>query len=465
MKGKNLLLVCRRTAAAVIAAAMCCCAAFADATHTHNAADIAGGTADNPVLWDTTVSMWNDAKQDDGTVLNRAPDERVFKTSDSPDVPFVLLDNVNASEDDGYFVFRQRSVVFSDNYDSGIYLALKFWDESKGNGEPASTNNFDYNPNDSRSIAYWLNQPEFEYTTDQANTPTNVANKAGCTIIPEEIRPYVQTHTWWQEQAPIYEGTNVVGTSDAFSVECKYNLLSITEYVANKKYISVTQSGDSKVTDDTNPWARGQVTMTRTPGRGANRRYSVINGAGNIDAKPCDTFYKAKIRPCFYLSKDFFRNVKMNVAELGDDVKQIIVRDVALDDAKNLYTVDELLAIGYSVPDPDAVARIVHQGFNDGNTKYNMTLNKSSELTGKYTLAVCAYKNISLKGADGTDKTVTQLLGAAYVPIDIKATDAGNIDYEIDCSFAAECDDVKVYLWKYPTLEKVIPESGGRILP
>lgn len=133
---------------------------------------------------------------------------------------------------------------------------------------------------------------------------------------------------------------------DAFSVKCKYNLLSFTEYIRNKQYISV---GNSR-TDD-NPWTTNSPIMLRTPGRVAKGAYAWIGDtAPYVSGTSMSTYAKRAVRICFYLKPEFFSSVKLNVATLGADVKKVILKECSLEQAIALgYTDDELKAIGYEL--------------------------------------------------------------------------------------------------------------------
>ncbi|MDO5310826.1 MAG: hypothetical protein Q4E94_02845, partial [Clostridia bacterium] len=170
------------------------------------------------------------------------------------------------------------------------------------------------------------------------------------------------------------------------------------------------------------------------------------------------------MRPCFYLSEDFFRNVKLDIDSLGTEVKKVIRDTIHYEDIADLYSTEELLQIGYDVPDPEALCKIVSQGFNEDKTLYSIEFSKSSAHSGKLMLIVTGFKNVE-KDFGGTVKTVPQLIYTKYKAIVINGEDSGRLRYELPIDFAEECDDTEVYLWFYPSLKRVEGGDFGRILP
>ncbi len=318
--------------------------AMADVTFVSDPAALGTGTSTNPRLWNMNTSPYSAASDNKfgGAKTLAAPAERVFATNRSNTVSFVLLNSANADSNDGYFVMRQRSIAMQ-NTDGSTPVSRKFWDESRADtGTAASEYAYNYDPNDKRSIAYDINQESFLDTGDQA-TASNLT--AGPIVMPTEIRTFVNEHTWWQENTPNMSG-ETMKLRDAFSVKCKYNLLSFTEYIRNKQYISV---GNSR-TDD-NPWTASSPIMLRTPGRVAKGAYAWIGDtAPYVSGTSMSTYAKRAVRICFYLKPEFFSSVKLNVATLGADVKKVILKECSLEQAIALgYTDDELKAIGYEL--------------------------------------------------------------------------------------------------------------------
>lgn len=319
--------------------------AMADVTFVSDPAALGTGTSANPRLWDMNTSPYSAASNDKfgGAKTLAAPAERVFATNRSNTVSFVLLNSANADSNDGYFVMRQRSIAMQD-IEGSTPVSRKFWDESRADaGTAASEYAYNYDPNDKRSIAYDINRESFLDTGDQA-TASNLT--AGPIVMPTEIRAFVNEHTWWQENTPTNISGETMKLRDAFSVKCKYNLLSFTEYIRNKQYISV---GNSR-TDD-NPWTTNSPIMLRTPGRVAKGAYAWIGDtAPYVSGTSMSTYAKRAVRICFYLKPEFFSSVKLNVATLGADVKKVILKECSLEQAIALgYTDDELKAIGYEL--------------------------------------------------------------------------------------------------------------------
>ena len=99
------------------------------------------------------------------------PAEYKFKVSGS-DKFYVLLNNVNATEEDGQFVIADYANI----------LNKKYYNSETGSQK--------FDPTDPLSIAYYINSPDY----------MNV-------YIPSEMLDYINEHTWWIERG-YKDGTN-----------------------------------------------------------------------------------------------------------------------------------------------------------------------------------------------------------------------------------------------------------------
>ncbi len=94
------------------------------------------------------------------------------------------------------------------------------------------------------------------------------------------------------------------------------------------------------------------------------------------------------VRPAFYLSGDFFKNVKIDIETAGRDIIDIM---------KAKYYVEDLAALGYAEVD------LENAGFR---YKINMGTISASTILGAAAVTV----NVPLSNANGTDKLVTLML-------------------------------------------------------
>lgn len=106
---------------------------------------------------------------------------------------------------------------------------------------------------------------------------------------------------------------------------------------------------------------------------------------------------------------------------------------------------------------------VFNDALSDDKGKYTFSIAKNSNVSVKYTLALCGYKNVEVQTADGT-KSRKQLVSMGYVPLVFDKDDVGVFDYSFDTGLTAENCDVTVrYIWSYPSLNEVEPDEKGFI--
>ena len=229
-----------------------------------------------------------------------SPAEYKFQVSGSDKV-YVLLNNVNATEEDGQFVIADYANI----------LNKKYYNSDTGSQR--------FDPTDPLSIAYYINSPDYMNA-----------------YIPSEMLDYINEHTWWIERG-YKDGTNY---EDPYSVSCKIALLSTTEYGKNVDRIGTVV---------------GRHWWLRTPVSNQPNRIAALVSSTNYDwQRKVYTHYASTstwpaIRPCFYLDKEFFKEVKLDVATMGSEVKKYLLENVSREEAGRLYTQIEMESIGYNV--------------------------------------------------------------------------------------------------------------------
>lgn len=282
--------------------------------------------------------------------LDDAPAKYLFKTDSTADSKkYILLKNVNAGENDGYFVmlneYTEKGIVYDTVAD-----------------------NYKFDPEHTTSIASRINEESYITT----NFPL--------------MSSYINDHTWYTER-------NSSDKTTAYSTICKVALLSLTEYKANADRIGL------KIVEGS--W------WTRTP-MGGKSKVWIFNcfGANRIiEAKDTndtsDSNKNRAIRPCFYLSEEFFKNVKLDTTLLAEDgsaaaeiLKSIAAKDGGLDALKKIYTTDELVKIGIAAGNVKITSAILK-----GNGKLGTNL--TAEVETDNTAAKTEYKWVKVN-ADGS---------------------------------------------------------------
>ena len=259
-------------------------------------------TAEEAVSLNLGRFWGNDAIASSITRLDTTPEKYLFKTNDTSDSKeYILLQNVNAGENDGYFVMvNTYTDVGSVLYNS---TAEKIAFDNGYTG----------------SIAYKMNQSAY------------IAEKFPL------MNEYIKEHTWYTEPYDTEKTT-------AYKTTCKIALLSLTEYKLNADRIGIDTGYYS--------W------WTRTPHTDAKRVwiFNYYNKAKVIEAKATGDKNANRVeRPCFYLDESFFKNVKLDMTLLKTDgsaaaevLKNIADTEGGLDALKKIYTAEELAEIGIS---------------------------------------------------------------------------------------------------------------------
>ena len=185
------------------------------------------------------------------------------------------------------------------------------------NPTASATNEFD--PDVDGNIAKWLN-----------TSFLNGGQGDGYVALDTNIKPYIAEHDWLVEanaKAPSgYPKTD-------YTAKCKIALLSITEYAKYSKKIGWGAYENGSLVSS------GTHTMLRSPvGNSTNLRtlYQQTGCTANVAAN----YKTARIRPAFYVSENYFKNVKLDLSSAGSEVKKIISEL-----NPSIYTPDEILAL------------------------------------------------------------------------------------------------------------------------
>ncbi len=221
------------------------------------------------------------------TTQQKAPKSNIFQVKGTSD-KFILLDET----EEGFFVLSLKN-----------YASKPF---SK-DGTPVP-----YDPKNEKSIAHWLNN---DFLTDG--------------YLPQAILDNLVEKVYTTEG-----GGAEVEFSKAYDVTCKVVLLSQTEwskYNAKFGYADDTSSGFWALRTVRERTGSILVAGTSSPNHGVT-----------VDGK----WGRALgIRPAFFLSKDFFEKVNMDIQNTGDAVMSLIRSNNSADVLDQIYTQAEMYTL------------------------------------------------------------------------------------------------------------------------
>ena len=225
--------------------------------------------------------------------------------------------------------------------------------------------------------------------------------------LPESIITHIDNnHVWWTES-----GLSGGDCESDYSFKAGVSLLSASEAdVLYGKY------GWQPKDDSGNWWLRTQ----RGSGTTIQDNIFVMMGAsesnkGNAVEKACSD--SCKIRPVFYLDKDFFSEVKLDVAKTGKNIGKTIKNNYTEDEISALYTDDELVKLG--VKEIEFELEMTSAKTNNGTTLTAELKNlRNQNVTG------IKYQWIYKKSADEEFKPIYKENGKEYK---ISTEDAGRI--------------------------------------
>ncbi|MBQ3426654.1 MAG: hypothetical protein IJH37_05845 [Clostridia bacterium] len=222
---------------------------------------------------------------------------------------FVMLDTDSESEASRFFV------IASANYGAGPI-------------HKAGDNSFSWDPTDADTLSGYLNQTWFNLDGNAATTtvlPTGTGSSAAIYTLIPEVKSYIdQNHEW---AMPGYDGLTAV---EKTTMTCPITVLSRDEHETHKEKIGFV--GDTAANHSNQNW------LLRSPQKtDLSAGLYISKDTGNRGSASITGTYR--FRPCFWLGVDFFKNVKLDLANTGEEVIETL---------KENYTRDELEAAGYT---------------------------------------------------------------------------------------------------------------------
>ena len=244
---------------------------------------------------------------------------------------YVLLDWFH-DKDDTFFV------MMDDTYWQGVF------DSTEGHTK--------YEPDCETNIGYQFNSETFKKTGFAEKWPT-----AG--VFDLKLVDYINwDHEWWTEQG--WDGSTAM-TAD-YSFTAGIAPLSITEAWKYRERFGTDPKGNNswywtRSTRGNDGGAKNQVQVMKNSAKQiwpAVSHTPIPDGAGYV------TPY---VRIAFHLNEDFFKNVKINILNdngdvvVGSFVRDMLVKKYSVEDLMNLYTDEELEAIGFEIPNRPTITK------------------------------------------------------------------------------------------------------------
>ncbi len=263
----------------------------------------------------------------------------------------------------------------------------------------------------SGNIAYWLNN-DF------------IANGNNGEKLPQSIIDNLVSHKYYMAQNSVYKESNET---------LKIALLGRADY---NKYIdkfSAVVNNDSSV-----EWWLRDVQGIKSGSNGAFGPFAVRPNWNSVEGIS-STQSEKYVRPAFYLSEDFFTKVKLNVVDMGAEVKKIIAER---------YTDKQLADAGYS---KDEIKEITGRETFE-NSISNVT---AADADGKTTVSY----TFTSDGTSPSEKVLVALYNGdslANIAVEDKAVTAGENALTTQFNTTAYTS-AKVFVWNTKTLE---PKCG-----
>ncbi len=271
--------------------------------------------------------------------------------------------------------FSVLDVVENDKGEKEFFCLLAYQTATAAFSTDAN-NKWRFDPTDTSNIGYWMNTTksgegmlnnvkmvttyssggELNSDEDGDGQPDSktVGNISGLGLLKTKILPYVTEHTWLTEAG----SEAMTDLQNDYTFKAKLTLLSASEALQYKDKFGYRLSGTYQRLRS--PYmdykGTGTSTVTTFPTKNlataptANTRYI---GSGNWAGS-------AGVRPCFYLNEEFFKDIKLDLANTGDEVKKAIRENYTLTEmlsGKAGYTMEELGQI-YSVSDESSAAAV-----------------------------------------------------------------------------------------------------------
>lgn len=210
-----------------------------------------------------------------------------------------------------------------------------------------------FNPDDKNNIAYWLNNAFYN--------GEEVGGGSYNSFFDQKAKEYIAEYNWVVEgngmgDNHLYKTTPVTQTD--YTAMCKIALLSVSEYANYASKIgyastsSIASSGDRVLLRSPNTSTSIQMKFFGSGSGNLSHQQiaNELNSDGTVKKEGSfeNTSNPVVVRPCFYVTKDYFANVKID--SVGEEVKKIIRQTIPKSELLNkVYTENELVEVlGYA---------------------------------------------------------------------------------------------------------------------
>lgn len=298
----------------------------------------------------------------------------IKKNADSADTfkvdgkTFTLLDSFD-NDKSTFFV------TVNDSY--GSYTVSSVW------SDPDTIGNY----------AYWMNN-------------TFKKNGNGDNKLPEDIINYIDfDHIWLTEGAPNSPAADTFWDlkNDNYALKAGIAPLSVSEIERYKNVLGSNDGTGYFYTRTTANFKNGTATTTYIAN--AKTGTSGDTNAESIWMPPWDIPSSNNIKPAFYLTKDFFKNVEVDFDEMGANVLKAMQETYSIEDLTDLYTEKYLTKLGFK---NKAKATVTYSTYGNSSNVLN-ELNGAESLQANVSLETAAAgidATAILALYDGTDKLV-----------------------------------------------------------
>ncbi|MBQ3426652.1 MAG: hypothetical protein IJH37_05835 [Clostridia bacterium] len=252
-------------------------------------------------------------------------------SSNDADYVFTVANNAASNQ------FRYKFVLLDtdENSNSSRFFVIASANYGAGPIHNAGDKDFSWDPTDADTLSGYLNQTWFNIDGSAATTsvlPTGTGSGAAIYTLIPEIKSYIdQNHEW---AMPGYDGLTTLAKT---TITCPVTVLSRDEHEAYKEIVGYV--GDTAANHSNQNWLlRSPQTASLTNG------LYISKDSGNRGAATITGTFR--FRPCFWLGVDFFKNVKLDLANTGSKVVEAIADN---------YTRSDLESVGYTEEDLDDI--------------------------------------------------------------------------------------------------------------
>lgn len=290
--------------------------------------------------------------------IKKTPEPYLFSVENSTK-NYILLDSTTVDGKREFFIMTDYLAPNNTNFDTtavnGFTTGANYYHFVKKDSDATwnkDSGNYAYDPENENSIASFINSEAF----------TSV-------MIDDSIDKYVTTHTWQNE--PVWGS----GTGNPLETTVsEYALPSISEYFAYSDRIGSQAQPLNYTNDFYFHW------YFRSPfADGSKSSYMMHSTGTKIANRPFSDYWDSSLRPVFYLSEDFFKNVKVDTSDLGKEVVDMI-------DLSSLITKEDALNLGYTEAEWDYISlktsdaiTLTSNGGDRAKSGYTLTVNGVEE--------------------------------------------------------------------------------------